>query len=91
MVLDECHRAVGDDPMKMVLNQLKLLGPSERQPRVLGLTAALFRKRIKPRQVLFKIQDLCSAMKSAIKMPTQMESVLRCSTKVPDIDVISDF
>lgn len=59
LVIDECHRAVKDSPMKqalIVLNKMSERYGAESVPRVLGLTAALFLEKCKPKEVAKRIR-----------------------------------
>ncbi|KZC10938.1 Endoribonuclease Dicer [Dufourea novaeangliae] len=40
LILDECHRAVSDHPMRQIMQRFQFC-PKEEQPKVLGLTATL--------------------------------------------------
>jgi endoribonuclease Dicer len=59
LVIDECHRAVKESPMKhslMVLNEFCQRHGAGSVPRVLGLTAALFLEKCKPKDVTKNIR-----------------------------------
>ena len=59
LVIDECHRAVKDSPMKQsltVLNEFSERHGADSAPRVLGLTAALFLEKCKPKDVTKNIR-----------------------------------
>lgn len=47
------------------------------RPKILGLTAALFRKRCKPSDVLGVIQQLSDAMGCVVRIPSDVETVYR--------------
>lgn len=54
LVFDECHRAVKDSPMKQaltVVNEICERNGADRTPRILGLTAALFLEKCKPKAI----------------------------------------
>ena len=46
-------------------------------PRILGLTAALFRKRCKPSQVNKIITELAETMRCTIELPSNIALVLK--------------
>lgn len=48
-----------------------------RRPKILGLTAALFRMRCKPYQVRGVIQKLSESMGCVVKSPSDIETVFR--------------
>ncbi|KZS04781.1 Uncharacterized protein APZ42_032147 [Daphnia magna] len=84
LVFDECHAAVKDAPMKQVLSKLQSY-ESSRRPKILGLTAALFRMRCKPHKVPEVIQKLSESMGCIVKIPSSVETVYRSSTKPCEI------
>ncbi|KAI9553581.1 hypothetical protein GHT06_021502 [Daphnia sinensis] len=84
LVFDECHAAVKDAPMKQVLCKLQSCESSHR-PKILGLTAALFRMRCKPQKVPDVIQQLSESMGCIVKIPSSVETVYRSSTKPCEI------
>lgn len=101
LILDECHAAVKDAPMKQVLSKIakcpgKETSFSERvyrlnlsdkkksfcssvaeRPKILGLTATLFRKRCQPQQVHSVIQELSESMNCTVKLPKHSATVHR--------------
>ncbi|XP_057378262.1 endoribonuclease Dicer-like [Daphnia carinata] len=84
LVFDECHAAVKDAPMKQVLSKLRSC-ESSRRPKILGLTAALFRMRCKPQKVPDVIRQLSESMGCIVKIPSSVETVYRSSTKPCEI------
>ncbi|KAI9563248.1 hypothetical protein GHT06_010706 [Daphnia sinensis] len=80
LVFDECHSAVKDAPMRQVLTKLHSCDVA-RRPKILGLTAALFRKRCKPREVLCIIKQLSETMGCVVRIPSDIQTVYRSSTK----------
>ncbi|XP_046636603.1 endoribonuclease Dicer-like [Daphnia pulicaria] len=80
LVFDECHSAVKDAPMKQVLTKLRSCDVA-RRPKILGLTAALFRKRCKPREVRGVIKQLSESMGCIVRIPSDVQTVYRSSTK----------
>lgn len=80
LVLDECHSAVKVAPMKqalLVINEAREKYGEDRMPRILGLTAALFRKKCKPKEVLKIIRTLESSMCARVCTATDIEMALR--------------
>ncbi|XP_046434103.1 endoribonuclease Dicer isoform X3 [Neodiprion fabricii] len=57
MIFDECHRAVNDHPMRLIMQRFKDC-PKDQQPRVLGLTATLLNGNIKVAKLDETITDL---------------------------------
>lgn len=47
------------------------------QPRILGLTAALFRKRVKLHQVRSEINKLTESMKCVVKLPNDPTNIYK--------------
>ena len=47
------------------------------RPRILGLTAALFREKCSAERALRKIRDLAKAMNCRVELPEDMEMVLK--------------
>ncbi|XP_059352941.1 endoribonuclease Dicer-like [Daphnia carinata] len=80
LVFDECHSAVKDAPMRQVLTKLQSCDVA-RRPKILGLTAALFRKRCKPREVHGIIKQLSETMGCIVRIPSDIQTVYRSSTK----------
>ncbi|KAK4025948.1 hypothetical protein OUZ56_014980 [Daphnia magna] len=80
LVFDECHSAVKDAPMRQVLTKLHSCDVA-RRPKILGLTAALFRKRCKPREVHGIIKQLSETMGCVVRIPSDIQTVYRSSTK----------
>ncbi|KAK4023845.1 hypothetical protein OUZ56_009240 [Daphnia magna] len=91
LVFDECHRAVKDSPMKQaltVVNEICERNGANRAPRILGLTAALFLEKCKPRAVSKIISQLKTNMKACIRTadPHKIEGY---STK--PIEIICEY
>ncbi|KZS14290.1 Uncharacterized protein APZ42_020395, partial [Daphnia magna] len=91
LVFDECHRAVKDSPMKQaltVVNEICGRNGANRAPRILGLTAALFLEKCKPRAVSKIISQLKTNMKACIRTadPHKIEGY---STK--PIEIICEY
>ncbi|XP_046751680.1 endoribonuclease Dicer isoform X2 [Diprion similis] len=57
MIFDECHRAVNDHPMRLIMQRFQDC-PKDEQPRVLGLTATLLNGNIKVTKLDEAITDL---------------------------------
>lgn len=80
LVFDECHSAVKDSPMKQALslvNETRQRCGEDKVPRILGLTAALFRKKCKPRDLAKIIQKLETTMKARVCTAQDMKSALK--------------
>ncbi|XP_057374674.1 endoribonuclease Dicer-like [Daphnia carinata] len=91
LVFDECHRAVKDSPMKQaltVVNETWESNGAKPAPRILGLTAALFLEKCKPRTVSKIIRQLKTNMKACIRTadPHKIEGY---STK--PIEIICEY
>lgn len=101
LILDECHAAIKDSPMKEVLriindsdgntiawfysssDQLSIIRVFRlsltvlKRPKILGLSAALIKKKCKPHKVYGIIQDLSNSMNAVVKTPSNFELVYR--------------
>ena len=58
---------------------LRLVLVSQR-PRILGLTAAVFRKKCKPYQIDEIIQDLSQSMNAVVKIPNDVQAAYQLET-----------
>ena len=80
LVIDECHRAVKDSPMKQamtIVNEARELHGAGKVPRILGMTAALFVEKCKPRDVPKIIRQLELTMNSRIRTANDYKEALR--------------
>ncbi|XP_043279610.1 endoribonuclease Dicer isoform X2 [Venturia canescens] len=57
LIFDECHKAVGNHPMRNIMKRFESFDSSE-HPRILGLTATLLNANVKVEKVEATIRDL---------------------------------
>ncbi|CAL4177969.1 unnamed protein product, partial [Meganyctiphanes norvegica] len=61
LILDECHHATGEHPMRKVMHEYERLKSANKAaplPRILGLTACVIHKKVKPHQVENSMRQL---------------------------------
>ncbi|XP_028968733.1 endoribonuclease Dicer [Galendromus occidentalis] len=85
LVLDECHRATGDDPYVKIMENYANLGDKSRRPRILGLTASVVNAKVQGFEVQKKIRDLEACLDSVAK--TSSLSAQNFGTKPTEIIV----
>ena len=66
LVLDECHHADNKHPFKMIMDCFKVV-LEEDHPRVLGLTASVVGRKVKPHQIGSEIKKLECTMRSVCR------------------------
>lgn len=79
LIFDECHHAVNDQPMRLVMQQFKHC-PPELQPRILGLTATLLNSNSKPGRVEEEVRSLETTFLSKVATCENMPLVDSYST-----------
>ncbi|XP_076280664.1 endoribonuclease Dcr-2 isoform X2 [Lasioglossum baleicum] len=84
LVLDECHRAVNDHPMRQIM-QLFEDCPEEEQPRVLGLTATLLNANVDLRKIELTVRTLEVTLHANV---ATVDSVAQVKNSYANPDVI---
>ena len=78
LVVDECHNVVKESPTRRVMEQVyRASSKGKPVPRILGLTAALFRKQCKLRDVDSVVRNLEIAMNARVVTASDKGSVLQ--------------
>ena len=77
IIIDECHSAVKDAPMKQIMKFISQSAHDGPVPRILGLTAALFRRKCKPSAVNAVVKELESTMNARVRTASDIQSSLR--------------
>lgn len=73
IIFDECHRGVNDHSMRQMMKQFELVYNA---PRVLGLTATLINKNVKPDGVKDEVRALETSFHSKIATVEEMNHVI---------------
>ncbi|XP_049872216.1 endoribonuclease Dicer [Pectinophora gossypiella] len=79
LIFDECHHAVIDHPMRLVMKHFETCPPSK-QPRVLGLTATLLNANVTMQKVEITLHDLETTFHATIATVNELGEVLNYST-----------
>ncbi|XP_053604305.1 endoribonuclease Dicer [Plodia interpunctella] len=79
LIFDECHHAVEDHPMRVVMKHFESC-PPYRQPRVLGLTATLLNANVNLPNVPNSLRDLETTFHATIATVNELGEVLTYST-----------
>ncbi|CAH2047079.1 unnamed protein product, partial [Iphiclides podalirius] len=79
LVCDECHHAIDDHPMRMVMKHFENC-PKEFQPRVLGLTATLLNANVNLHRVEENLRKLETTFHATIATVNELGEVLTYST-----------
>ncbi|CAH1963375.1 unnamed protein product [Acanthoscelides obtectus] len=78
LIFDECHKAVGDSPMRQIMKNL--YGNLREAPRVIGLTATLLNGNCSPLKVHTKVYELETTFHSKVATVDELSDVIRYST-----------
>ncbi|CAH1636516.1 unnamed protein product [Spodoptera littoralis] len=79
IIFDECHHAVVDHPMRIVMKHFENC-PKDEQPRVLGLTATLLNANVKTSRVEDTLRELEITFHAKIATVDELGQVLDYST-----------
>nr|WDW26280.1 dicer-2 [Amrasca biguttula biguttula] len=79
LIFDECHHGVVKHPMRQVMMNFKNV-PPEKWPRVIGLTATLINKNLKPASICEEIKTLENTYIASIQTSLNEEMVKLYST-----------
>ncbi|CAH0719966.1 unnamed protein product, partial [Brenthis ino] len=79
IIFDECHHAVDDHPMRLVMKHFELC-PVNKQPRILGLTATLLNSNVKLSKVEENLRNLEITFHATIATANDMGEVATHST-----------
>lgn len=66
LIFDECHAATGNHCYVQVMENHYVKTALGKQPRILGLTASVLNKKVKPDQVETQIKNLCLKLDSTL-------------------------
>ncbi|KPJ04293.1 Endoribonuclease Dicer [Papilio xuthus] len=86
LIFDECHHAIDNHPMRMVMKQFEAC-PKEEQPRVVGLTATLLNANITLHKVEESLQQLETTFQATIATVNELGEVLSYSTNPNELVV----
>lgn len=75
IIFDECHHGVNDHSMRQIMKQFELVFDA---PRVLGLTATLINKNVKPDEVADQVKALETSFHSKIATVEEINYVIGC-------------
>nr|CAH7736058.1 unnamed protein product [Callosobruchus chinensis] len=78
LIFDECHKAVGDSPMRQIMKNI--YGTLAEPPRVIGLTATLLNGNCSPWKVHMKVYELETTFHSKVATVDALSDVIRYST-----------
>nr|CAI5861281.1 unnamed protein product [Callosobruchus analis] len=78
LIFDECHKAVGDSPMRQIMKNI--YGTLVEPPRVIGLTATLLNGNCSPLKVHMKVYELETTFHSKVATVDALSDVIRYST-----------
>lgn len=73
IIFDECHHAVNDQPMRQLMKSFEEIYD---KPRVLGLTATLLNKNVKPTGVENEVKTLEASFHSKIATVEEMNDAI---------------
>ncbi|KAL0880107.1 hypothetical protein ABMA27_002595 [Loxostege sticticalis] len=79
LIFDECHHAVDDHPMRLIMKHFDNW-PLSRQPRVLGLTATLLNANVNIGKVQETLRNLETTFHATIATVNELGEVLNYST-----------
>ncbi|XP_022665039.1 endoribonuclease Dicer-like isoform X3 [Varroa destructor] len=94
LVLDECHAASGKAPYVQIMqNHYKDLEEGKR-PKILGLTASVLNRKVKPTSVQKEVRELCSRLNSkivtsvdAISYGTKPTEIIVSYNEIPPVQI----
>ena len=82
LVFDECHHATKNHPFKRIMDKFADPGvSSEDHPRVLGLTASVVGKKVKPSQIPSSIRQLEATMRCVCETASDPDVVEKYGAK----------
>ncbi|CAL4139210.1 unnamed protein product [Meganyctiphanes norvegica] len=93
LILDECHHATGEHPMRKVMHEYERLKSANKAaplPRILGLTACVIHKKLKPFQVENCMRQLEVALDSTLKTSYDQDKVKEFTTRPQEIFLLYD-
>lgn len=86
LIFDECHHAVDDHPMRMVMQNFENID-KENVPRVLGLTATLLNRNVKPVSVIEEVKLLEQTYQSRVATVQSLDAVYGHSTNPKEVSI----
>ncbi|XP_068634006.1 endoribonuclease Dicer [Battus philenor] len=90
LIFDECHHAIEDHPMRMVMKHFEYC-PKEQQPRVLGLTATLLNSNVNLSKVEASLRNLETTFHATIATVNELGEVLTYSTNPHEILQVYEY
>ena len=75
VVFDECHHAVKNHDYVQIMKVFDSVPVCEDQPRILGLSASLLTRKIKPGQLMKQVQELETTLKCRCQTARDYEDV----------------
>ena len=88
LIIDECHHATGNHPMREVMRYYASVKENNRTaklPRILGLTASVIQKKCKDHQVEKMLKELEVCLDSRLITSSNYEEVLAYTTKPQEV------
>ncbi|KAI8421690.1 hypothetical protein MSG28_009676 [Choristoneura fumiferana] len=79
IIFDECHHAVDDHPMRLVMKHFEHC-PTSKHPRVLGLTATLLNSNVAVTKIKDSLRELETTFHATIATVNELGEVLNYST-----------
>lgn len=93
IIFDECHHASKNDPYVQIMKVVRDY-PSESRPRILGLSASLLGKKVKPGELEKGVKQLESVLMCRARTSSDIQEVVKYATnpeqKISHYDASSD-
>ncbi|KAG1681765.1 Endoribonuclease Dicer [Nymphon striatum] len=91
IILDECHHAIKRHPMREVMRHFDQY-TSESRPRILGLTASVIQKYVRPGRLIDTINDLERTMRCSAETTSDLVNISLYGTDAQEFIVeFKDF
>ena len=89
IIMDECHHATGNHPMREIMREYNNLRKSELEvPRVMGLTACVIHKACKERDVVKYMKSLENVMDSSLVTSVDQDEVKKFTTRPQEVNIV---
>ena len=79
IVIDECHHATKNDPYVQIMKVIKD-APANERPRILGLSASLLAKKVKPGELKKGVKGLEEILMSCARTSQDLKEVIEHAT-----------